>query len=269
MTHTITKQQDHILTLLIRFRFLTRRHIQTSLNHKNHTRITTWLKDLTTQDYIGQIYSNAAGENTKPAVYYLKLKGIQAIREQAIYPKDYLRKLYRESERSTAFISKCLLLADICLELQRKRHGHIDDFPLYEAFTASDLWASSPPILMSLPLDLVIRKSAAKNSKEYFLLEVLETTFTRPIIRRRILDFIRFYRGGEWEESTEVPFPTLLLACPTKAMLISAKRTARKLLEEAQSPEDISIWVAMTEDMKTQGMISKIWEPVPHSTDSE
>jgi hypothetical protein len=45
-TIPITPQQQQILPLLYRFRFLDRSQIQKSMNHKNHKRILIWLNDL-------------------------------------------------------------------------------------------------------------------------------------------------------------------------------------------------------------------------------
>ena len=51
-----TPKQLEILLLLYRFRFLNSPQIQAILNHKYHHRIQTWLNDLLTKDYIGQLY---------------------------------------------------------------------------------------------------------------------------------------------------------------------------------------------------------------------
>ena len=126
MTHTpLTPKQHDILTHLFRFRFLTRIHIQDLLNHANHTRINSWLNDLTTQNYIGRIYSTSFIHNTKPAIYYLKLNGLKLIAEEQHYPTALIRNRYRDHERSREFIDRCLFLSDISLKLTKQnRHGH-------------------------------------------------------------------------------------------------------------------------------------------------
>lgn len=48
----LTKIQQTILTLLFTFRFINSKQIQQFLQHKDHKRINSWLKDLEEKGYI-------------------------------------------------------------------------------------------------------------------------------------------------------------------------------------------------------------------------
>jgi hypothetical protein len=50
-TTTITKKQKILLTIVFTFRFINSKQIQQLLNHKDHRRINSWLKDLTEKGY--------------------------------------------------------------------------------------------------------------------------------------------------------------------------------------------------------------------------
>src|ERR1035437_3492074 len=117
MNNSITEKQEDILLHLYKYRFLNRIQIQKFLNHKHHKRIIDWLNDLTKREYIGRIYSNKFGENTKPAIYYLKLNGIGFIKTVFNYPSEYLMRFYRNPDRSEDFIDQCILMGDIALTL--------------------------------------------------------------------------------------------------------------------------------------------------------
>jgi hypothetical protein len=261
MTPTsITKKQSEILILLSTFRFLNRTQLQHLQNHKNSTRINPWLKDLTQKDYLGRIYSTSFGENTKPAIYYLKLNGIQHLREKQIYPKEYLRKLYREDSRSTEFVAHSMRIADIFLDLQeRNHHGHDEDFLLYVALTAPELSASPLEFLSELNPDLVIVKNTGEE-KKYHLLTLLEPTLPTDSIRNRLKHIVKFYFAGTWEEQSDAPFPTILFVCPNKPFLITTKRLAKRVLEASQSPDDIHFRFALLENVIKHGITGEVWE---------
>lgn len=251
----ITNKQQQILTLLYRFRFLNRIQIQTFLKHKYPKRINDWLKDLTQKEYIGKIYSNKLGENTKPAIYYLKLNSIKYLRTIE-FPAKQLKKLHREKERSGNFINKYLLLADICLDLQSKCNNKIK----FAAATSSDL--ADPDykynFLSELRPDLVYVKEL-KGMKKYYLVEIFEQTLPLYSMRKRIRNYFDFYFSNSWEDNTKEGFPTLIIICPTVPLLIYTKRYAKKLRGEN---DDIELHIKFTicREIKENGLTGEIWE---------
>ena len=258
--HLLTPKQTTILIYLSRFRFLNRIQLQHLINHKNSTRINPWLKDLTANDYIGRIYSTNFGENTKPALYYLKLKGIQQLRAEHHITGTYVRTLYRDAERSEKFKNHCSLVADIYLEVsEQKHHGHIEEFPLYEALTAPELISSPLSTLNSLHPDLVLIKKKEEETT-YHVVSILDDHIPPNQLRSKLKSFAQFYFSGDWEEQTEADFPILLVVCPTTPFLITAKRMARKILEQSQDPEDLVFRFALQDDVLKEGLTSKIWE---------
>jgi hypothetical protein len=258
---SITKKQSEILFYLSTFRFLDRTQLQRLHNHKSPTRIKDWLTDLTQKDYLGRIYNSSYGENTKPAIYYLKLNAIQYLREAGPITKEYSRKLYREDERSSEFIAHSMRIADICLNLQeRNHHGHNDDFLLYVALTAPELDASELSFLSELHPDLVIVKKDKRGTEKHHLLMLLEPTLPVASIRMKLKQIIKFYYAATWEEHISAPFPIVLLVCPTKPYLIVTKRLVERVLEASQNPEDIHFRLALAENVAKHGITGEIWE---------
>jgi hypothetical protein len=116
----ITKKQLEILTLIYKFRFLTRTQIQTLLKHKNSTRINPWLNDLTTKNYLKRIpRSTKLLENTKPSIYYLAKNGRKILLQTnpENYTKTQLQNTYRDQVRSEVYRLRCLLIADCYISL--------------------------------------------------------------------------------------------------------------------------------------------------------
>ena len=252
---TITNKQQSILILIYRFRFLNRTQIQTILKHKYHKRIIDWLNDLYKKEYLGRIYSKKLSENIKPAVYYVSTNGIKHLRKLE-FPDEQIKKLYREKERSENFISKYILLADICLDLQSKSNEKLR----FAALTASDFAnpASKHNFLVELGPDLVYMKEE-RSMKRYYLLKILEPTLPLYSIRKKIKNYFDFYFSNSWEDNTKENFPTILVVCPTLAMLIDIKRFSKKLLSEY---DDIDLRIKFSElkEVSEKGITGDIWE---------
>ncbi len=114
----VTKKQRLILMLLYTFRFLNSKQIQEFLNHKDHRRINSWLKDLSDKGYIERDFKPIFGTLTKPAVYYLTALGRKDIKERhEYYFPHYLRRISRDNKVSKAFRIRCQITADWYLML--------------------------------------------------------------------------------------------------------------------------------------------------------
>lgn len=268
MNQTITDRQEDILLNLYKYRFLNRIQIQKFLNHKHHKRIIDWLNDLTKKEYIGRIYSNKFGENTKPAIYYLKLNGIGFIKTEFNLHSEDLMKFYRNPDRSEDFIDRCILIGDIALTLsdqEIKTEGTKNEVS-YRVTTATGL--SKPksrfPFLSELKIDLLVKKQEEGNKTEitYFIFIILAPALPQYSARKKIKDIIALYDGYEWDETVEESFPNIMIICPSLPVLIYAKRLTKRLLEEEDNPDDLTFQFTTFAQAKKHGVTEKIWEAV-------
>jgi hypothetical protein len=116
-TTTITKKQKILLTIVFTFRFINSKQIQQLLNHKDHRRINSWLKDLTEKGYIQRDFQPMFGTLTKPAVYFLSTKGRDFIRNTYLVDNRYLDRLREDRKRSKTFRTRCQIVVDCFLLL--------------------------------------------------------------------------------------------------------------------------------------------------------
>jgi len=258
----ITKKQEEIITLLPRFRFLDRTHIQSFFHHKDEARINTWLKDLITKQYLRRIYDNhIIGKNRRAAIFSLENNGVRFVKAQGIYDTAFIHKLYWDKDRSDTFIEHSLLIATMCSEFEKKN----SDILHYEYVTESDVCCENNPFHFlktnALPVDLVFSKKEKGRKIKHFLLTFFDATLPRYRLRKRIRDYREFYYSNDWENNTDTPFPTLLCVFQTKERMIYAKRYAKTLLED-DKPNDVSINVAMADDVRMDGITGGIWEEV-------
>lgn len=250
----LTLKQIEILTLLYRFRFLNRLHLQKLLNHKNRRRINIWLKNLCQNEYIGRIYSRKLKENTKPAIYFLKTKSVSVLKKQPNIDQSLLKRIYGEKLRSKKFIKHSLFLADIYFNLKKLCK---DKKAKLHFFTKTDL--SLYDYLPHPVPDLYLMiKDSQGDSKRYFL-EVFAKKTPRYALRHRILRFFDFNESNEWEVNTHHPFPTILLVCADKFM----QRYLNKFIPEAIEDEDndnIQFFLTTTDKINKNGVGTEVWK---------
>lgn len=254
---TATNKQIEIINLIYKYRYLNRIQIQSFLNHKNKKNINTWLKDLTEKQFLNRIYSNTIGNNTKPAIYYAGINAIRYYKTKEGYSAAYLKNLYRDNERSRNFIDEQILLVDICLDLLSiNTKGEIH----YEFAVAADVTSNSPYHFMGeLSPQLIFTKKTKEEFRQYILV-MLDDSSPSYMIKKKMKNYIEFFFTNEWEENTSQPFPTILFACETLPLMISAKRTIKKLLDDYQNPENLEIWFGTYEDLRESGITAEIWE---------
>jgi hypothetical protein len=260
---TITTKQQEILKLIYRYRFLNRTQIQALLGHKDKRRIISWLKDLRDKQYVDWHY-NATDfiAKSKPAIYYLSLNGIRYLREVGGYPGEELRKRYKEPGRTQVFIDRCLLVADCCIALRAKNSDELQYTWVLSADYADP--DSEYNFLNELKSHLCFIKQNDEQTTGY-LFEVLDPLMPRYAVRKRIKDYVDYLVSGDWQDETEYDEPPIILvACPTVADLIYAKRRAKKELEDYDVDEDerSHIRFATVEKVKQLGVTARIWEEV-------
>ncbi len=250
----ITKKQQSIILLLHRFRFLNRVHIQKLLNHKDPKTINEWLKDLTEKGYIKRLYEKTFPNNTKPAIYHIDKNGVRFLKSQLDEDENTLHKLYWEEKRTDAFIDRCLLLADIYLDLAAKTDGKTQ----FAMYLSSD-YTSLPEkdSLKSLQPQAYVNQKQGKQTKQYFIEIVPNTTLDR--IRQKARRFISFYSSNEWEGETNSSFPIVLFVCPNYQIQSYLKKYLKRTLCNLEEP-DLELFLTTAEKVKAAGIMADIWD---------
>ena len=263
----ITTKQQEILKLLYRFRFVDRIQLQAFLQHKEKRRSSRWLKDLRDKHYVEWIYSTDFTEKTKPGIYYLGINGIRYLRTLELYPPDELRKRYKDSSREQAFMSRSLLIAGSCVTLEA-RTKNMEDIE-YSYVTEADYIDPDNEyhFLEELRPQLCFVKQEGAAESGYttiFLLEVFDVTTPRYMVKKRLKDYVTYLDDNDWRDDFEADELFVLIACPTTAELIYAKRRTRWLLEDGdiELDEDVDIRFATVEKLRQHEVTGMIWEEV-------
>lgn len=275
----ITTKQKEILQLLYCYRFLNRIQIQSLMNHKDYKTINVWLKDLREKEYIEWIYSTHFAEKTKPAIYYLSLNGIRYLKQltttedgsvQSMYPAEELKKRYRESSRSQAYIDRCVLVASCCIALLARRTktvryyfqteaDYLQEASYYHFVSDSELIRPT----LCFCKDTYDDQGKEQATLESYLLEVFDPGLPRYRLKKRLGDYIKYLDDEEyeWKEQTDTDkLPVLLFVCPRTTDLIYAKRRTRGLIADTWEHDDEDrpqVRFTTADKVRAQGFLSK------------
>lgn len=254
-TPNITKKQQEILQLLFQFRFLNRPQIQQFLNHNDRRATNDLLSDLTNKEYIGRIYTETFPEKTKPAVYYVVKGGVKFLKSQG-FDEKLLHKFYYEDKRSESFIGQSLLLADIYLDLSKRKAIEAD----FKMAIASDYPSHELSELLGDLLPSAYIEQTSQESAEQYFLEIL-SGISIERLRQRIKKYLYFYESNEWEGATSEDFPVMLLICPDLKTLIYLKRYLKRKLTEMDA-ESFIAQLTTIDKFKAHSLTGDIWEKV-------
>jgi hypothetical protein len=248
---SVTKKQLEILTLLYRFRYLNRHHIQKFLNHKSHSLITTYLKDLTDRNIIGRHYSKTIPNIYRPATYFLSLNSRPILIEHG-FDEAVLKRVYKEKDNSKAFQDHWLFIAELYFHFLETAQKHKAKF---QFLTATDLknYAFTP---LKQP-DVYIVVKAKNETKRYFL-EVLNPSDPYFAVLSLVNKYIRYFEEGYWQNHYDYPFPKLLIIYPN----LKAKKWLTRTIEEKFEEHDLEfpIFLANRKRIQNQGIDDQTWE---------
>ena len=270
----LTPKQQEIIRLLYGYRFITRKQIQLLLGHTDKRRISAWLKELREQQFVNWLYDpNDPYERSAPAVYFLHINGIRFLRKTGEYMEPDLRKRYKDATRQQDFIDRCLLLADCTIHLEARNKN--DDISYTYALKADYTDPDSDFCILGesefIDPDLAFTKEAETDEgyiNQTYFVQFFDLSTPRYMVKKRLKGCVEYFGSKEPEEwvgqTGQEELPIVLVACPTLAELIYAKRYTKKQLQdnELDEREDVCIRFATIQQVKRQGVTGLIWEDV-------
>ena len=166
------------------------------------------------------------------------------------------KKLYREKERSASFIQRCVLFADINLDLQQRTSKTIQ-YGMYLPSGYPTLQLSQD--LMTLAPHAVIVRQQVKQTDLSFI-EVLGELPDKHL-KTQLNRYIHSFDTSDWLYATKVPFPALLLIAATPEVLTTAQRLTQQLLRKLEGSKP-KILITTSEKVTKHGITGDIWTTV-------
>ena len=238
----ITKKQYDIINYLYRFRFLNRHQLTTLMQHKDPRRLNAWLSDLTKRKIIGRQYERTIIKGNQPAIYFLASRSNQLIINYTGTEQSFLTRVYNEKARSQKFIEHSLYIANMYLWLKEKAESQKEKLSF---FTKVDLEAHKY-LIHPLP-DAYIALSEARNTIKRYFVEVVDPDYPRFAIRKRMERYIEYFKEKKFQESTDHPFPSVLIISPRETTKLYIIKYIGGL-KENEYLEDLSFYVGTSFD---------------------
>lgn len=232
------KQLD-ILKLLYKFRFVNTDLVTNYENQKHRRVVQERLKILLDQEYIGRHYNNSYKLVGRPAVYYLRTKGIKILERQQDVNPDTLKRCYKDKYASERFINHSLNVLRVCCRLRSQNCNQSNDLVGAESdgdmdikcFTKADLasYGYFPEPLPDIYVKYTKHSQSDVNGLKHYFVDVLEGNVPFFVHQKRIDDFISYDELGDWKV-TKTKLPIVLLVCDTPRL----KARIGEYVEQAQ-----------------------------------
>jgi hypothetical protein len=211
-TISLTKNQQHLLLLIFKFRYITADLIA------KHRKVNNWainstLQLLMSKQLITRRYESNYRLQGKSARYFLTSLGSKYLQTNLDYTDTPARLRSRDAVLSDAFIDKHIAILELYVAIHRL---HAD---VYTAWTKYELAADSDPYPKKLP-DMVVEPNNGTMSTRSYFIEFFDQ---EPLfaVKQRIQQYISHYDTSPYTKAT-YPVVVLVLSRPLIAKKITA-----------------------------------------------
>lgn len=271
----ITKKQEEIVNLVLKFRFINRKQVQKILCHKDSHRINAWLKDLVEKKYLGRIYSHKLLENTKPAIYYLDNMGILWVKKQREGNYDdretkLVKKFYADKKASQIFIDHSVFLCDLYLRFKELEGNKWE----YECMTRTDIVSLSfgykgyEEEKQYFPDMAINRLTKEWDDSTAIFLDLFPPHIPKYALEYKVRQYIKLKTEERWHlmisgDGIDGKFPKLLFVLPNQGKVNRLAKYIQERLDESYDVEDVVFALTTYKKAMEQGVgDSKIWKVI-------
>lgn len=258
-------RQRELILWTYKLHVTTRAQLQEIVQHKGHSRISVWLKDLVEKEFLHSDLLFEAPGKKKPCVYSLGEMGIRMIIKYFGKDTPYLKQKLKNPWFDRRFLTHDLLVVDFFLTFLRfaREQGdtlehlgsdegisqdtevsYIDDFDIQ-----SNILSEPDAVLRYL--------KKGKDTPGVFYAEVDRYNMSGPKFLFKIDRYLRFYESRQWKERYEV-FPMVLIITVNKSFLETIFSGIEDRLSKYKEIEDL-FRLTTFEEIKTKGINASIW----------
>jgi hypothetical protein len=253
-TSPLTDRHTQILKLIYRFRFLTRPQIQQLINHKSNSRLSLWLKQLTTDTYCCRYYSRTI--KSQAAIYSLGTKGRKYLLQSndPAITKQVLNRVWREPSLSLQTRKHHLLIADLYVAVSTLAQKNQAELSFY---TKTELSMYEHLIQPTPDTYFVLAETSGLTNR--FFVEIIDDFPARGQLIKLVFNYFTYYAKGFWQTHANKPFPYIILITPdarTAGMLFGLIRYKLK------TNPDLNFFLLKRQDVPLLGIKTGLLTPV-------
>lgn len=257
--------QRELIQWVYKLHVATRAQLQEILQHKGHSRISVWLKDLTEKEFLHSDLLYEAPGKKKPCVYSLGPMGVRTMINFFGATSPYLKQKLKNPWFDRRFLAHDLLTVDFFLTFLRfaREQGDMLEHLGSEERISQDTEVSYmddfdiQSNILSEP-DAVLRYTKKGRSVPgVFYIEVDRYNMSGPKFLLKIDRYLNFYESGRWRESYDI-FPLILIITVNKAFLETIYSGIDKRLSKYNEVEDL-FRLTTFDEIKAKGINGPIW----------
>lgn len=251
----LLKKQLALLMLVYRFRFVTIAQVMTYEGQKHHESIRRRLDELVDRGLLLKRADNSYIIDRRPAEYSLTPVAISMLRNIPGTSEREFKRLYARKDASERFIACSLSLFDIRNQFARV-YGDQLSF-----VTKPQLKINAFNYLPDPPPEAFMTLEGGTDRERHFFVEYFDDKLSIGLHGRKIARYMSYEQEGDWN-STELPFPAVLIVCQSQSMLKKAEKRVRYLERETMSGIRFLL-IEMTSFEQLKGANKGAWlEPV-------
>jgi hypothetical protein len=228
--------QIAILNTLYKFRFTTSALLADNQQAKSLRVISSRLKILVDQEYLGMNYDSSYRIKGKAATYYLNTKAVRYLRDQPYTNEAALRSIYHDKRTTDTRIQHRLNVFKTYIRLKTVYPGR------YKFFSKSEL-ITKPFVPKQRPDAYLID---SKTDQSYFL-DCLEDSMSFWTLRKTIRRYINYAELEIWQKYQSKPHPVVLFVCETEQLVRKVKSMVSKELDKSYT--DIQVEVKLDKEL--------------------
>lgn len=247
----ITDKQLNLLYYLYKFYFLNTNQFQKLFHHKRPQTVQKWLKDLKDKNYIARhdFKENKFIANVEPAVYYLTKLARFKLKSNEKCDMDVLNRVYQTKSLSNVFVTNCIFLADIYINLVSQMKGREKlHFSTKANLKGFDYFPSPMP-------DAYIAIKTPKKTRRSFLI-LLNPKIPWRILDRRMITYVEYTYDNHWADYSADPLPSFLIVCPNEG----TKKHLYKVISN-ETPAT-SFYLITKATIQESGFKGDVWQKV-------
>ncbi len=225
---------DHqlaILNTLYKFRFITASLLADNQQAKHTRVISSRLKILVDQGYVGMNYDSSYKIQGKPATYFLTIDGVRYLRQQPYTQESALRSIYQDKRAKDSQIQHRLNVFKTYIAIKQQ---YPDRFKFY---SKTELM-NKPYIPKNRPDAYLVDTQSEKN---YFL-DYLDQSMSFWALRKAIKRYIAFAELEIWHKhKPDQTQPKILFVCESEKLQRKVEALVRRELDSSYVDLSIAI----------------------------
>ena len=250
----LNPEQLAVLQWLYQYRFSTSKQLVTYLHKPNPKAIQNKLQILEQQGFISKHYDKSYKLAGRAAEHFLTPKGARQLPPNGIN-EWAVKSLYKNKTVSPDFITHCLNVADVALQLQALYGDKLGIFTK-SSLVAYDYFPTwKPDLFLSLK-----PRTKLEAPRRYFL-DLWDNTTPFFVSIRKVRTYIVYAEEGDWP-SDEHALPTILAICQDAKSQKKLTSQIKRALDEKYITDEVVFATLIREELKVTTVTSEPWQKI-------